>query len=303
MSATTGVAGVDVGSTLTKYALRPAGAETRFGWLPRDARGELRERLAAARCRLLGATGGGGAQLAREHGDGARAIGEFDAWAEGSRVLLTAADPQLARSRWLAVSVGTGCSALLVDSGRFVRRAGGTGLGGGTLEGLGALLCGTSDVAALSALAATGDRARIDLLISDVYPEGESPVPQAMSISFFARLAREAGRARREDLALGLLVLVGWNLGCLCGALARAEGVATAVYGGSCLRDSPALVGLLQAATANLGVAAVVPPAGEYAGALGALELALAAQARAGRAAASEPAGGGPRAGEGSGAD
>lgn len=278
VSAATGVAGVDVGSTLTKYALRLADGSTQLGLLPRDAWVELRQRLGDASCRLLGATGGGAAQLVREHGGGARAIDEFEAWAAGTRVLLAADDAQLALSRLLAVSLGTGCSALLVEAGRFVRRAGGTGLGGGTLQGLGAALCGTSDIAELAELAQRGDRARVDLLLSDVYPPGESPVPYAMSISFFARLAREPGLARREDLALGLMVLVGWNVGCLCGALAKAEGAATAVYGGSCLRDNALLAGLVQLSTATLGVKAVLPANGEFAGALGALEVAGASE-------------------------
>jgi len=280
VSAETGVAGVDVGSTLTKYVLRAPDGNTQFGILPRGARSELRQRLVDAGCRLLGATGGGARQLVQEQAASALVVDEFEAWAAGARGLLAAEDAQLSRSRLLVVSLGTGCSALLVDEGRLVRRVGGTGLGGGTLEGLGAALCGTSDIGELAQLAERGDRARVDLLLSDVYPPGESPVPYAMSISFFARLAREPGRARREDLALGLLVLVGWNVGCLCGALARAEGAATAVYGGSVLRGNPLLAGLVQVATGTLGVEARLPERGEFAGALGALELAESGDAK-----------------------
>lgn len=274
-SARTGVAGVDVGSTLAKFALRRSDGSLELGILPREARSELRERLARAGCELVGATGGGAQALVREHGGSARAVDEFEAWASGARVLLAAQDVQLARSRLLLVSLGTGCSALLLDGGELIRRVGGTGLGGGTLLGLGAALCGTSDFDELAALAQRGDRARVDLLLSDVYPPGESPVPYAMSISFFARLALEPGLARPEDLALGLMVLVGWNVGCLCAALARAEGASTAVYAGSCLRDNPVLAGLLQAATGTLGVAPLLPARGEFMGALGALELGL----------------------------
>jgi type II pantothenate kinase len=274
MSAATGVAGVDVGSTLTKYALRGSDGSKQFGTVARDDWDELRLRLDASRCELRAVTGGGAAQLVRSMGGSARIVDEFDAWAAGTRVLIAAEDAQLARGRWLAVSLGTGCSALVVDAGRFVHRAGGTGLGGGTLQGLGALLCGTADVAELTLLAERGDRARIDLLLSDIYPPGESPVPHAMSISFFARLAREPELARREDLALGVLVLVGWNVGSFCAALAKAEGLDTAVYGGSALRQSRLLAGLLQVATTNLGVTPHLPERGEYAGAIGALELA-----------------------------
>jgi type II pantothenate kinase len=135
-------------------------------------------------------------------------------------------------------------------------------------------LCGTSDVAELSALAERGDRARIDLLLSDIYAPGESPVPHAMSISFFARAAREPELARREDLALGIFVLVGWNLGCLCAALAKAESLTAVFYGGSALRESPLLRGLVQVATSNLEIEPIIPERGEYAGAIGALELA-----------------------------
>ena len=56
--------------------------------------------------------------------------------------------------------------------GRQVARVGGTALGGGTLRGLGRLLLGTDDHERLVALAATGDRRRVDLLVGDLYRPG-----------------------------------------------------------------------------------------------------------------------------------
>jgi type II pantothenate kinase len=68
--------------------------------------------------------------------------------------------------------------------------------------------------------------------------------------------------------------MVGENVGLICGGLAAATQADTIVFGGSTLRNNPALVAVLQGVTAAIGRKAHFLPDGEFGGALGALELA-----------------------------
>jgi type II pantothenate kinase len=151
------------------------------------------------------------------------------------------------------VSVGTGTSALLVEPGR-VTRAGGTALGGGTIMGLGAALCGERDFDAIAALAARGDRRRVDLLIRDIYPGGDFLLPGDINAASFAKLARaDQEPADTADLAHGIMGLVGENVGLICTGIAARLDLSLIAFGGSALRDNPALTAILGGLCAVLG--------------------------------------------------
>ena len=164
---------------------------------------------------------------------------------------------------------------MLVDGDR-VTRVGGTALGGGTFTGLGAALTGISDFEGLIGLARQGDRRRVDLLVSDIYRGGDLPLPGDLTASSFAKLADPDRRpaASPADLAHALLGLVGENVGLICGALALSVGVKRIVFGGTTLRANPALAEILRSLCTKFGCEAVFLRDGEFAGALGALEIA-----------------------------
>ncbi|MFP8878064.1 MAG: hypothetical protein VCE43_00595, partial [Myxococcota bacterium] len=69
--------------------------------------------------------------------------------------------------------------------------------------------------------------------------------------------------------------MVGENIGLICGGLAASENVKRIVYGGSTLRNNSAMVDILHVMAAGRGQEAVFLKTPEYAGALGALSLAL----------------------------
>jgi len=266
--------GVDIGATLAKLAI--ARGEERVDYRLVPAHGIERlalevERLAADR---IGVTGGGAVLLARSLSLDTTAVNEFDAWAAGSHVLL-ARQGLATGERHLLVSLGTGTSAMLVD-GAQVTRVGGTALGGGTIMGLGAALTGMADFEGLVALAREGDRRRVDLLVSDIYRAGDLPLPGELTAASFAKLADPSRHAppAAPDLAHALLGLVGENVGLICGALALAVGVKRIVFGGTTLRTNPTLAEILRGLCTTLGREAVFLRDGEFAGALGALEIA-----------------------------
>jgi type II pantothenate kinase len=164
--------------------------------------------------------------------------------------------------------------------GEDISRVGGTALGGGTLLGLGQLLLGTRRFPEIAALAERGTRGRVDLLLSDVYPEGENPLARVVTASAFGRVAwRDAATApSREDLACALMGLVGENVGLLARALARESGAQRVVLAGTTLRDESVLSRALLATLLAHGETPVVLERAAFAGALGALRLAEAAQ-------------------------
>jgi type II pantothenate kinase len=226
-------------------------------------------RLTAAGPRWVGLTGGGAQRLAHLLDSDTARIDEFDAWSVGARRMLKGRVEDL--RRFLLVSVGTGTSAMLVDGTR-VSRVGGTALGGGTVMGLAAALTGERSFERIVELAAAGDRSHVDLLISDVYPEGDFLLPGDVNAASFAKLASQEGPADPADLAHAVMGLVGENVLLICLGLAAATKVDRIVWGGTTLRHNPSLAGLLTRGCQALGREATLLPKGEFVGALGALE-------------------------------
>jgi type II pantothenate kinase len=266
--------GADVGATLAKLVVRRADGRTRLRTLPTRAIEQVAREVESAGAERVGLTGGGAPELAALlHSDTARAP-EFEAWRVGASAMLREASAGDIE-RYLLVSLGTGTSAMLVD-GSSVTRAGGTALGGGTVVGLGAALIGTADFDQLVSLAREGDRRNVDLLVSDVYRSGESPLPGDLNASSFAKLAFLGPDQRPEprDLAHAIMGLVGENVALICNGLAAGAKVTRIAFGGTTLRDNTTLVELLGLLSSAYGNQAIFLPNGEFAGALGALELA-----------------------------
>lgn len=262
--------GVDAGASLVKLALRE-GDELRNELHPAGAIDTVAERIAQLGPKCLGLTGAGASRLAGRVGESVR-VTEFSAWGAGVRRLLAAQRPEV-NEPYLLVSLGTGTSVLLAQ-GLGVSRVGGTALGGGTLMGLGGLLLGDVSFSDLTALAARGDRRRVDLLVSDIYRPGEIALAgDATAASFGKPRLREAARSP-EDLASAIVGLLGENVALICTSLAAAHDVRRIVYGGSTLRGNRALRDVLTLITAAFGREPLFLEEGEFAGALGALELA-----------------------------
>ncbi len=277
-------AGVDIGATLAKVVLVPAGGpldrfETFVG--PSGDLPALAAFLSSRPPLRVAATGAGAHRLAPLVKPAAAAFlaDEFDAWGEGEKVLLAKADFVPTTPHYL-VSLGTGTSILRIGQEGQVTRAGGTGLGGGTLRGFGQLLLGQADHEALTSLAFQGDRRRVDLLVRDLYPAGEIALQGDLTASNLGHIVSRDAR----DVANAITGLVGENIGLLAAALSKQEAVpfpVDVVYAGSTLKQNVALKDVLAFATSVGGARARFLPQGEFVGAVGAL-------ARARRAAEGE---------------
>jgi type II pantothenate kinase len=262
--------GVDAGASLVKLAMQE-GAALRNELIPASALDVVAERVTKLGPHRLGLTGAGAGELARRLEAESVRVTEFSAWGTGVRRLLAAQRPDVSEP-YLLVSLGTGTSVLLAQ-GLGVSRVGGTALGGGTLMGLGGLLLGGASFDEIIALAARGDRRRVDLLVSDIYRPGEIALAGDATAANFGK---PLGRASPppEDLANAIMGLLGENVALICTGLAAAHGVRRIVYGGSTLRGNRPLRDVLTLITAAFGREPLFLDEGEFAGALGALELA-----------------------------
>jgi type II pantothenate kinase len=269
--------GADIGATLAKLAIRQRDGELDLRLFPSAATDQLVAEIESSGAKRVVLTGGGASQLAEVLGLDGAPVDEFEAWAVGARAILHR-QGRAAPNRFLLVSVGTGTSAMLVGEAGAVR-VGGTALGGGTLAGLALALVGTSDFDAVARLAQEGDRRRVDLLVGDIYPSGALPLPGDLNAASFAKLARSSEEATRDprNLAHAIMGLVGENVALICGGLAAAAGVARIVYGGTTLRNNPAITDILRALAPAHACEATILRDGEFTGALGALELAATA--------------------------
>ena len=120
--------------------------------------------------------------------------------------------------RMMVVSMGTGTSIVKCD-GDDIKRIGGIGIGGGTLQGLARVTLKTDDIKQVSTLAMTGDISNIDLLIGDISTKPLTGLPMNATASSFGNAK---GNASREDIALGIINMVLQTIG--SGAILSALG-------------------------------------------------------------------------------
>ena len=119
-------------------------------------------------------------------------------------------------SECIVVSMGTG-SAIVHFADSRARHVGGTGVGGGTIKGLASLICGVDDPLEIEALALKGNASKTSLTIADLGYEEISFLGADMTASNFARVQTDS----REDLAAGILRLVGETVGIIASICAR----------------------------------------------------------------------------------
>ncbi len=265
--------GFDLGASLLKMALRDDAHRIRYASVPIDEGPAVLDRAAGgARLRGAGLTGAGAERAAaRLAATSAVRVAEFDAWAQGARVLLRHQSVAVA-TPFLLLSVGTGTPILRVED-EGVRHVGGSPLGGGCAMVLGAGLAGTASFQELAELAARGDRRHVDLLLGDLYSANDTPLPLEATAAHLGKLPRATEETRRADLCDAIWGLVGDNLGLLCGAVAGREGVTRVVVGGSTVQGNRSLERSLRRMLRAHGLAVHFLEDGAHTGARGALEL------------------------------
>ncbi len=169
----------------------------------------------------------------------------------------------------LVVSAGSG-TAVIAARGTAYTHITGTGVGGGTLLGLGRLLVGTTDVAVIDAMAMRGDANGADLALRDVVagPIGSLP-PDATAVNF-GRLARQQEAAAPDDLAAALMTLIGQVIAITAINAARAERIDRVVMIGH-MTDMPSFRRVIDQVGEYYGMHVLLPADGGFGTAIGAM--------------------------------
>jgi type II pantothenate kinase len=102
----------------------------------------------------------------------------------------------------LVVNIGTGTSFLYYNAGAY-QHISGTGIGGGTFEGLSKRLLNEDDLSNVESLAQSGHIENVNLVIKDLYSEKLGWLEDDITVSNFAKKS-----STHEDIALGIHSLV-----------------------------------------------------------------------------------------------
>jgi type II pantothenate kinase len=162
---------------------------------------------------------------------------------------------------------GTACVAATSEGAHHVT---GTGVGGGTLVGLGRLLLGTVDPREIDALAQRGKDTTHNLTIAEVLGGAIGSLPPETTAVNFGRVARHPVDASREDTAAALVNMVGQVIAVIAINAARAQQLPHVVIVGH-LTDLASIRRTFGLVAKFYGATILTPDAGGSATALGAL--------------------------------
>lgn len=162
---------------------------------------------------------------------------------------------------------GTACVAATMQGAHHVT---GTGVGGGTLVGLGRLLLGTVDPREIDALAQQGSDTTHNLTIAEVLGGAIGSLPPETTAVNFGRVARHPVDASREDTAAALVNMVGQVIAVIAINAARAQQLPHVVIVGH-LADLKSIRRTFGLVAKFYGATILTPQAGGSATAVGAL--------------------------------
>ncbi|WP_068673635.1 type II pantothenate kinase [Oceanobacillus sp. Castelsardo] len=195
-------------------------------------------------------------------------IEEFEAVTRGARFLVKREIPSF-QDDFILVSLGTGTSIFHVTE-EASHRLLGSGIGGGTLMGLGSIITGRRDYQHLVSLAEKGSSQKSDLLVRDIYAPDEPPIPGDLTAANFGK-AHFNMQARAEDHIAALIRLIGETIISLASQAARILGVEKIVFVGSTLNGNKPLKEVLSGFQSMMQYEPIFLEKGSYAGAIGTL--------------------------------
>lgn len=169
----------------------------------------------------------------------------------------------------LVTSAGSG-TAVVHASMTGSHHVTGTGVGGGTLVGLGRLMLDTVDPREIDALARVGKDVVLNLTIGEVLGVAIGSLPPETTAVNFGRAARHAVAATRADTAAALVNLVGQVIAVIAINAAGAQQLEHIVIVGH-LADLPSIRRTFRLVAQFYGATILTPEHGGSATALGAL--------------------------------
>ena len=165
----------------------------------------------------------------------------------------------------LIVSMGTGTAFVRAGKNGIVH-IGGSGVGGGTVVGLGSQLCGVKSFKTLVSLAEKGKLNKVDLNIGDISSRAISNLTKEITAANFGKMEDGFNTA---DLAAGVLNLVFQTIGMMAVFACRNEKMKNVILTGT-LSQVPSAKKVFQMLHRMHGVNFIIPQNAIYATATGA---------------------------------
>lgn len=174
--------------------------------------------------------------------------------------------------RAIVTSAGSGTAVISAGPDGF-RHVTGSGVGGGTLVGLGRMLLGVTDPITLDRLALEGSPTGLNLTIGEILGGAIGTLPSDTTAVNFGRVARHPVEASPADTAAALVNMVGQVIAIIAINAAHATQNSNIVIVGH-LSDLPSIRETFRLVGQFYGATLQVPEFGGYATATGALLVA-----------------------------
>lgn len=266
--------GIDAGGTLTKVAYQDDAGALQVQHYPSTELARVAAFINAhPEIQMIGMTGGRAEQLNTLLDDQRQLyfLVEFEATLRGVNEQLKQQNSDLARC--IITNIGSGTS-IHYKNGEEYSRVSGTGIGGGTLVGLSALMTGEYDYHTIAEHAKMGNRKKVDLMVADIFEGMEVPAPldPDLTASNFGKVGLKSPRDyKKADLLATTMGLVGEVVSTLSIQLAEQYQVEHIVYIGTTLDHNDKLREVIASYTKLKKKTAVFLEDEGFSGAIGAL--------------------------------
>ncbi|WP_459502761.1 type II pantothenate kinase [Bacillus sp. C1] len=237
--------GIDAGGTLTKIAYFNQDNELHFEKFYSHEQHKIKELLHNNKdIKRLSITGGKADSLHTLFSGiyQIESLAEFEATLGGVHYLIE--KEQHSVHNFILTNIGTGTSIHYVYDKHYIR-AGGTGIGGGTIMGLSKLLTNIDRFEEVIQHTKLGARQTLDITVGDIYNGMLSPIDSHLTASNFGKAVNNESEYSKSDLLATLQGLVGEVVTALSLQFADAKAIDDIVYIGSTLSNNKQLQNII----------------------------------------------------------
>lgn len=194
-------------------------------------------------------------------------VDEFQAVTRGASYLLK--EKAINYEEYILVNIGTGTSIFHVTHKSYERVLG-SGIGGGTLMGLGYLITRKNDFQTFTTMASNGDSQKSDLLVRDIYEPEEPPIYGDLTAANLGKAHLNKDATEHDHLA-SVMRMIGETILLLASQVAAAKQLKQIVFVGGTVTNNPALKEVFAQFRDMMSYEPVFLEKGTHTGAIGAL--------------------------------
>ncbi|HGH7183027.1 type II pantothenate kinase [Bacillus cereus] len=265
------IVGIDAGGTLTKIAYFDENKQLAFEKFYSLEQDKIIDWLKNINgMKQICITGGKAKQLQQLLSESYKVVelNEFEATLAGVRYILKKEKHSI--NNFILTNIGTGTSIHYVYNDQYIR-AGGTGVGGGTIMGLSKLLTNIDQFEDVIPLTKIGSRKDLDITVGDIYGNILSPIDTNLTASNFGKATNTNSNFSKSDIIATVQGLVGEVVTALSLQFAETKDMGHIIYIGSTLCHNVHLQNIIRSYTEYQNKIPVFLQDDGYSGAIGTL--------------------------------